>query len=492
MAKASNHEFDWLVIILVYNNTTYKFEKKKDANYINMPFQKVSLFNAVKDSAFSKKIKIFIVEARIEDDEKTKKIQQSIFVLERKKAGSKGLLTVYTRRNTGNSELESAAGVAGIMRELVALNPARKHIVVTFGHGSFFGINYMPIGPTTSVPKDHNDDPRGHDTDNLGPERALIKNETDTIFTESSAVKYAVQKEKTNLSELTPGRNALNLLTAKELNDAFRDVYGHKKVDVLIMYNCIMQNLFTQYELRNTVDYLVAPVSGISHPGYHYREVLKALAQSPELSNQEVCDKIISSINQRVGNHFKYIGDIEQTWKVHAVQLDNTVFESIKNALAALMEEVYRLQQNDVTILQCLELAQRQLFNYGVYCLNSIKIVDLDVLLGYWLKKINRFKSSAPLIPFIIALRNELHKVNVAGRFTGKNFYKNGFSYVDQEVKPLGAIVGCCIWFPRLAATKFELFAKILKGSPEELVPSIIKGTRYSEVFTEMLGKLRR
>jgi hypothetical protein len=162
------------------------------------------------------------------------------------------------------------------------------------------------------------------------------------------------------------------------------------------------------------------------------------------------------------------------------------LFSVIKKDFTALFEALFELDKTEPDALRSLKHASAPLFNYARYCLPSIKIVDLNILLTFWKKKIESDHSSCTaLIPFIDRLKSQLQRID-SKPFNKETFFAdNDFFFIDEGMIKAGDISGCCIWFPK-NVPKVDLFQAILDpNANNDLVPSFIEGTRYVEVFNK-------
>jgi hypothetical protein len=258
-----------------------------------------------------------------------------------------------------------------------------------------------------------------------------------------------------------------------------------------------MQNIFTQFELRNAVEWLVAPLSGISIPGFNYKAVVNKISERPEsISTEEVATLFIQTINK--GNNYKkYKEDIEGTWKITAEKLNKEHQESVYKKLNSFFSLINDLSRTDNRIIYCLYETGRFLFNYSNYCLPSIRVVDLGVFLAYLKDKIIReYNSFESLISEIDDLQNAINpsqrKVVV---FKGDNFYnKEGdINYKEHEKLFEDAVVNTALFFPLL---QFEsnlldfifddLSYEDRKGKNKYKIPQFLKDFSYGSVLKKL------
>ncbi len=405
-------EFEWLVIILVYNNSYYDRDFKNMPGYVTMESQRNSLFRAIKDSVNSKEIKVILVETRF-DNEK-------IFTKIIEKKGN-GLKTVEESvSGDDHAAMVTKQSIENLLKIVLNQFKAKRHIIITFGHGSIFGINFT----STSMP--------GSDV-------------------------------------------SASILSNRELAGALKTVFKEKKVDVLVMYNCLMQNVNTQYDLRQVVDYLVAPLSGISHPGYNYHGVLNQLAENKKMDNKNVaglfCDNLIVRSHKR---YKSFETEIENTWYISSIKLDKKKYDDLKNRFAEFIDEILRLKLVNDQIFRCLKDTINQLFGYNRYCIPDAKVVDLGVFLIQLKRKAVNNPDVKAILPHIDGLIDLISTIDNE-IFCGKGFYQRDKFFVDQEIN---VKKGFGFFIPKKPTRKL-LFDKLFEGNVLPYTPGMWENTSY-------------
>lgn len=103
----------------------------------------------------------------------------------------------------------------------------------------------------------------------------------------------------------------VKILTMEELKNAIGCAFGKRKVDLVIMMNCLMQMVDTGYALRNNAKYLVAPQTDIDFRGYNYSYIFQVLLNTPNIKPRKLAKLAVRSfvskvyINQYLGNTIK-------------------------------------------------------------------------------------------------------------------------------------------------------------------------------------------
>ena len=488
MAESNTQDLEWLIIFLAYNNNYYDQDKKDTIDYYTMEEQIKYIRNQIRNVNYNPKVKAVLVEAQIKNIKKKRSeesiITATISILH--KAEGDWLPAVDHIWREGD-EIDTLTNINRLEKILVRLKykyKANRHIVITVGHGSIVGINYYIPG--------------------LKPKADRINNPViETKVKATHKNDKIVEKIIGPITNLIPSEfeiendKKLLFLSNQEIFEVLNRVFQPNKIDVLVMYNCLMQNIFTQFELRNGVEWLVAPLSGISIPGFNYKAVVNKISENPEtISSAEVAALFIQTINK--GNNYrKYKEDIEGTWKITAEKLNKEHLESVYEKLNNFFQLVYDLSQTDNRIIYCLYETGRFLFNYSNYCLPSIRVIDLGVFLAYLKDKIIReYNSFDVLIPQI----DELQKItNPTQRkivyFKGANFYnKDGdINYKEHNELFESTIANTALFFPLLQFESNLLdfiynedLYKDRDGKNKYKIPQFLKDFSYGSILKKI------
>lgn len=483
MTEPAKQPFEWLIIFLVYNNTFYDIEpqdnkdnspvENKPKDYSPMEQQTKYILHQIRETNFSTKVKTVFVEAEIKKN-RSKKTFATLSILSKKKKGDwLSAVDKLWRRGRPLKILTEAASVKKILLKLKKNFPANKHMIITAGHGSIIGINYY-------IPK-------------LKPN----VNESAQAFIEEKLTGSSF-KDSGQLRQPLPEPDPYLLFLAnQEISEVLSDVFRDKKVDVMVMYNCLMQNIFTQFDLRETVDWLVAPLSGISIPGFNYGNILNEININPEINAETVSELFINSI--RAGNQYSlFKNDIEGTWKVVAMQLGKKRYDLIQSRFHELLKEIEGIrQQYDRETMNCIKTTLRFLFNYGHYCLNSISIPDLGVFLEYFKENIkDGYRNLKSLVTPIENLQVAIKENNRQHLFQGRNFYNNGIGHKEDEEQYKAQISNIAIMFPfRKFISKDLLEVMCDPGNYDQRetpaykykIPAFLKDNNYAKLIARLL-----
>lgn len=446
--------YSWLITFLIYDNAWYDKKHEGEVGYISLEKQNNALYAAIEQMSVHENIKIVLLEAKIDIGDKVLEISM------RSKTGNSTLPpAVLNIPNLSTAVMSNTESLTELLRPVIKADSADKHMVITIGHGSIFGINLYSEKDDTDHPK---------------LDKAFIKLASqNAVFDISDELKEKFIKEKYHADKLpktfvgslnieyqinqliswkspesekgfevfVPELN-ITVLTVKEINNALLAVYENKPVDIMVLDNCLMQNVFTQYELSKKVSYLVAAESGISYPGFNYRAIIEKINANINVSAEEVANEFVDE--KTVKAHPDYSGSIKDTidrhWCLNAVALNKLNYANIKKRFDELFgllnlfinspvkkisEEIYYLVRTTCD----------QLFGYNLYSLPAVKIIDLNVFLIYFKKRLNEntvLKNEKNQLTQAIDNLKITTDATKVKSFIGENFYPAHNFYVDE------------------------------------------------------------
>lgn len=435
------------------------------------------ILSQVRNTRFTGKVMTVFVEAEIKNSSNGSAVA-TLSMLWKKRGTWLSAVNNEWRQARSTEVLTTTESLFQTLNSLKQFYPANKHMIITAGHGSVIGINYYLPGLVTK--SDH------------------IAN---------SYIDNKIRNEFSRLDEKLPVTNPagaenskLLFLSNEEINAVFRRVFPEKKVDVFVMYNCLMQNLYTQFEFRETVDWFVAPVSGITIPGFNYVALLDEINLNPYISSEMIARLFISSF--RSGNAYSlYQGDMENTWKVAAMKLDSHWYNNVQEAFFDLVSrmntcvDVYGRQ-----VINCIKEVMRYIFNYAFHCLDSIHIPDLGVFLEYFKELIEndrRYSDLKELTPAIEHLQKILSERGPGYVFQGNHFYNNGIGHIEDEDRYKKNISDIGILFPFKKFYSKDCIEPIFdkssydregKPRPGNNIPSFFKNVAFASLVTSILS----
>ncbi len=449
-------QYEWLVIALIYNHKYYDdlhFEAfPNDKTYITMEVQRNHLFQVFKDTLYDQKLKLVIIENKlsfVQKDDKTF-IQQEIKGYE--KIDATDLVPLHLD-DIQDAETMTDGKQLGLFLQPIIQKQfrAQRQMVITFGHGAILGIN-LATRPS-SLQTGKKEKVTAADTVSTQCKAA------EPLFVKQKELAYVNQKlaDKMNrylhwqvfegarddedkiteqeFTDIMKEAAKLVILTNKELNVALQTAIPGKKLDLLVMYNCLMQNVYAQYELSDSVNYLVAPASGISHPGYNYKDVFEKLSGNVDLSAETAADLFISTLSDQGSAFYQtYTSTLEGTWKICRMKLDKVAMTTIRSCFAALVKEMTRLNEEGPDMFIYLNLVLRQCFNYTTHCINNDqKLLDLLNFSTYLAEIAGKPDSTIQsIVPFAESLAATL-KAQSSRAFVSRNFFNVEGFFADEK-----------------------------------------------------------
>lgn len=264
---------------------------------------------------------------------------------------------------------------------------AERKILITLGHGSVFGMNcfdlYLPnaikkslLNNTTSI-KELDNFFSGIGADKI--ENGYLKAVNKINYRSGFQFKSSKQLIKVD------GDSKKYQLSNKELSQAlkaFTKTEGGKHIDILVINNCFMQNIFAQYDYCDAVEYYVAPISGISYPGYNFLEILKNINDNPDGNTEKIASSFVSK--EVIENHALYKRPldndfsktaIDHRWFLQCIKLDDGLFATFKQQFASYINELYRIAKDS----RAMRLFVLDTF-YNCYKYSEKSLPNLDLI----------------------------------------------------------------------------------------------------------------
>ena len=288
---------------------------------------------------------------------------------------------------------------------------ADKNLLITWDHGSGFGIFKSDVRQLT---KQKNQNFTIHDQfdfiiDNkfqiVLPE-TLIENDTER---QSSAIQVIRNKSYKynsvdfsnhhsikNLSFIEDQQEPLSniddlivILTNHELELAIKKGFGANGVDILLMFNCCMQSLHSNYALKDCVKVMIAPEGQISVPGYDYKAILVKINENPSIDIECLSKCVLSSMEAKF--HRRGLGDLFQEHALFAIRLKN-YHDLIIEPIKSLVEDLTAYVKNNLV--------------------NGGRVIT---------SRDDCFEMTSPLYYYIIDIINWLPKLNILTNGAYKN-----------------------------------------------------------------------
>ncbi len=466
METVTDNPYKWLIIFLMHEDFILDEKNIGKPGYVPLTQQRSALIDSINQHEYNKNTKIIVIESIIEKNKKDK-TKGSAYTYVRHQT-EKNRLEWYNV-NTGGFVIQDGASVKSLLDIIIQKEAVYdKLMLVTWGHGSIFGIFYLET-LFQFFKRDISgfiEEMGGGLTDDL-PQPVLVKNFTGIEDMYNLSPSFLLGKDLDSIL------SKFDILTNKELAGAL----SSRKADVLLMHNCLMQNLCTQYDFKDVVTYLVAPESGISHPGYNYREILNYLDKG--VNEKQAADEIMESI--RSNDLFKtkpspWLDELEDTWAICYVNLRKIDY------IAELFEEVVTEILNHPEIEKILDFIRNNLrlaFNYAINCLESNSIRDLHIILRLAREEIGSQAAFSDLLAKLNAVITEIEALECK-KLTGKNLYKNG-GYPYEDNNPFGSYGGVGIILPRSKSEIDEIRLAFI--NEQSLFPDFFKKTGYAALM---------
>jgi len=339
------------------------------------------------------------------------------------------------------NEPEPLAFVLAQMQESIECD---QSIVITWDHGSAYGIFYEPdkkrnIKAIFSNYRE-NDIKEGESKFfNLTPSAPLLNVFKQDILNKAIYISdNFIAKDPNIFAQVEVDKS--KFLTMDELAMALK-VLPNSKADILLMVNCSMMTIDTQYALRDCVRYLIAPESFIHFQTFNFGEILKYLTNQPTITSEVLGEHIISSLPS--SPIFKQYPENLEKIAISMVNLgklfENNTWESFKEMVAKLDDEAA-----NVAFLKSVQVMRRQFFILPLtWEVNQTNLLVVDAF--SILEQILQIKDISKLLKeainnFISAykLGSEILKSNRTyfGKYTlAEEFSCKGFSFFFPTFK---------------------------------------------------------
>jgi len=290
MAPHSNGIPKWNIIFLIYaelvDTTSPPTSPPSDDDVLA---EIIKLDRDILDVELSDNFNLFTIKNSVEIKDNhiindTTLITQLVFDEIQKKNIQKQLLIPRVQNFA-----QDGKSIRNVFQFIDETFPADKNLLITWDHGSVFGI-FKKVLPD-EVLQAQKDLIFNRKYETIEKARIITNSRTgeDEVF---CLVKNRRFYSKTNIKNqvqpvesmpLTTNETIVDILTNDELANAITYGFKNKYVDVLIMFNCDMQNMQVCYSLRDCVKYFVAPESIISAPGYDYASIINLIGKNKNL-----------------------------------------------------------------------------------------------------------------------------------------------------------------------------------------------------------------
>jgi hypothetical protein len=354
--------------------------------------------------------------------------------------------------------------------------PAGKTLLITWDHGSVFGIfkkvlrdkiediSFSKLYEVLSTEQSIKNKFTGED------ERlCMVKNKK---FEYHPDLRSKFQKKPTDTED-----TITDILTNDELARAITYGFKSKCVDVLIMFNCDMQNMQSCYAFSSAVKYLVAPQDTIASPGYDYVSIIDLIGANGALAvdGAMVAACAVNTIKQFFINNGS-ANKIEQ-YAIFAVSLND--YEKVIKFMQLLGDKLISLS-NDEKIRNQICNERSKCHTYGIdFGYNSVDV-------GNFLTKLITIVNDADLVRLTEYLKN-LYNSLIIARAVGNNVYSNaGHSWEQLENIPPK---GVTIYYPVKPPHKGDIVVTNFISPGAKYFASLMAAVNWGNVLNKVYKK---
>lgn len=430
-------QHEWAVFFLIYADLQNTKFNNLDINEFKKPFASESeelkrLFNDILTSPVSSRSDIYIIYNEVNKFPGLKDATYLFKVIN----GRKGKSLKKIIKIDSSDFIQKPKGIINLLKK-VDIAKYRKKMVITWDHGSIFGVFKKEVRP--------------HD---LGYEKVSVKTKSIYLKRNPPYITASVSKLKNRVPVIihpcqkipSPTVKIRDILTNEELADIIKKGIG--KADILIMYNCGMMNLNTAFALhvKKSVDFFIAPQGGIDPPSYNFKEILKNVCTDPLISPFQLSRVCINTLNKlRLQRDTAYMEAIS-SWSIICLNLNYlqnviTLINKLSKKLIAIIREGSSTPERRNTV-QALRDIRESLFPFDATTQSSMYMVDLRALL-HKLSISEMFSSQ--FTDMYESLEKNIQRLLV-DKFVGHKLYTSirGKPYSDN-IEPSGL----SLFFPR-------------------------------------------
>ncbi len=493
---------DWCVTFFVYNNKWYDKISGVDYvsdipkvgdEYISIGAQanmlKKWIAQILSKNAEATKVKIFFAEVKIDINNTS-----SINIYE---SGYNNRPGSVIPRPQIPSAGTSAFSLSYIIENTFGVYDATHNALITIGHGSVFGINlYDFINDEKSSKSDLLDSvvqklPSGLSKRQVSSFNLNEKN----LFNETFSNKIVFESKLTDnnyesaFGHITTNVLDIQLLTLNEIKESIKEYFltKNKKLDILVFDSCLMNNIFSQFELSDCVDYLVASQSGITYPGFNYISMLEKIFSDTKSNAESVSNILVTKMREHP--EFKNYKNFISTWCIRSQKLDSEKLKEIAGSLAKLVNLILNTKKTDIIFYKnALISIISDTFVYDIYSLQGqLSIKDINIIFLLLRKEMNSISGKVKDKMHFENLKSEIESlVNLIKDYLtkSKSFYMkeifefNNNTYLDEELAE-GLSFGIPLSIEAIGSEIFNVF----KNAKTPYNPQVISQIRYKDFF---------
>jgi len=353
--------------------------------------------------------------------------------------------------------------------------PADKTLLITWDHGSGFGIFKKFLSDKLEQEKKLSLTSKKYvHVKNVSNGLAVVKNRK--LVRQASFFKSANSFAATaSNAENTAGAN-FDILSDDKLADAITNGFKSGYVEALIMFNCDMQNMHTCYALRNCVKYLVAPEGVIAAPGYDYVSIIDFIGKNKDLAidGATIAVQAVNTLKQNfTDNNADSIFENIALFAVCLIGYEEKIIKHVRLLIVRLKE----MMRADPSVAPDIRNTRGKSYTFGHNL--HYYLVDLNNFLIKLVKTINgdlKVKIDKTQLSNLQEYLQVAYSSLIVAQAVGNNIYFDDLS--NPWEKATGTLPkGVSIYFPPTAIDQNDIVVKkfLLPNAPfsSSLVASI-------------------
>ena len=356
-----------------------------------------------------------------------------------------------------------------LFKNISAQFTAPRKLIFTYGHGSVFGI-FAQTQTIAAVDNLFNSIKR------KGLHRISLAREIATIFKAKALSKLQVGEhyigyENDYITQTDLDADTNRLLSNEELAQAIKASFG--KIDILIMNNCLMQNVYAQTAFKDAVGYLIAPQSGITYPGFDLQNIFTSFAPTPDIS--KIAEKIVRFFDE--SKEAVTAGYLIMAYDLSGYLDVLNIIKGLKNYLQTKLENpLLSYKSNIVNSLSLVPLPFDQFISSGISMFDIFQ----------WTNELLLKDPSTDLqniVTSIEAYRNKITNYEFIGKEVNIVTKKGQHPFVYSKTN----ISGLCVYLPRNIQCKNSIIESVYDTSCD--FENTVKWKEMVELYTSQTPK---
>ncbi|MGC4101208.1 hypothetical protein [Ferruginibacter sp.] len=412
----------WVIVYLIYADFVNE-ETQQSKSVINVELLQTldSLCEDIlKSKLFENRISVYAIFSTLNYKKNSKGVSSTFLFQIKEGVNNKNVILCQEFESVKKTEKEiTISKVEDLGKIFKEINEREKNteykiLLNTFDHGSVFGIfknNQTKIEKMIEWSTVVNESYCFYLKEFAKAVQAVIKNNAKEGTMEFSDIRELVNSKKEfrlqgnklyefpvedkksgiNITKLLMQMSLENgveykveLLSNKELAESIKMGFETKKIDVVVMMNCWMMNIDTMCWLKDSVDILIAPQTGIEFPAYNYKSIMECFYDSAKkgevLLPESLTDSIIDTIKDETGKRAATREAIGR-WAIFAVKLSSEDKLSRSTLIDLLVEKINEFAGYLLTVITTTEKDALKRKNLIEFCTRLA--YNFDVEAGY-------------------------------------------------------------------------------------------------------------